>query len=34
MARKEYRDGLREKWSTVADVAKLERFVFLSRLLL
>lgn len=27
MARKEYRDGLREKWGTVADVAKLERCV-------
>lgn len=25
--RKEYRDGLREKWGTVADVAKIERCV-------
>ena len=29
MARKEYRDGLREKWGSVAEVAKLERCVFL-----
>lgn len=28
MARKEYRDGLREKWGSVAEVAKLERCVF------
>lgn len=27
MARKEYRDGLREKWGSVAEVAKLERCV-------
>ena len=27
MARKEYRDGLRDKWGGVGDVAKLERFV-------
>lgn len=25
--RKEYRDGLREKWGTVGEVAKLERYV-------
>lgn len=25
MARKEYRDGLREKWGEVGEVAKLER---------
>ncbi|KAI5476261.1 WD repeat and SOF domain-containing protein 1, WDSOF1 [Pseudohyphozyma bogoriensis] len=31
MARKEYRDGLREKFSTVADVAKLERQQFLPK---
>ncbi|KAL8276141.1 hypothetical protein RQP46_011459 [Phenoliferia psychrophenolica] len=31
MARKEYRDGLRDKWGTVADVAKLERQRFLPK---
>lgn len=30
MARKEYRDGLRDKWGSVGDVGKLERFVFSS----
>ncbi|KAM0753136.1 WD40 repeat-like protein, partial [Meredithblackwellia eburnea MCA 4105] len=30
-ARREYRDGLREKWGTVADVAKLERQRFLPK---
>lgn len=29
-ARKEYRDGLREKWGTVGEVAKLERCVLVS----
>ena len=29
MARKEYRDGLREKWGSVAEVAKLERCVLI-----
>lgn len=28
MVRKEYRDGLREKWGSVGEVAKLERYVF------
>jgi hypothetical protein len=27
MARKEYRDGLRDKWGSVGDVGKLERYV-------
>jgi WD repeat and SOF domain-containing protein 1 len=27
MARKEYRDGLREKWGSVGEVAKLERYI-------
>lgn len=27
MARKEYRDGLRDKWGGVGEVAKLERYV-------
>lgn len=31
MARKEYRDGLREKWGGVADVAKLERYLFVTQ---
>jgi WD40 repeat protein len=30
--RKEYRDGLRDKWGTVADVAKVERCVCFSTL--